>query len=99
MKSTDAAPPYETLEIGTPSDYTNDVYRFYFEVGEYKGLAGKVIKDFLGEEKFTFVLKLEHGYEIELPIQCVPDLTEELVTKGVGIYQIVRYAKTKNAWL
>jgi len=44
MKSTDTAPLYERLEIGTPSGYTNDVYRFYFEVGEYKGLAGEIIK-------------------------------------------------------
>jgi hypothetical protein len=99
MKSTDAAPPYETLEIGTPSDYTNDVYRFYFEVGEHNGLAEKVIKNYLGEENFSCVLELEPGYEIELPIQCVPDLTKELVTEGVGVYQIVRYEKTKNAWL
>ena len=31
MKSTDATPPYETLEIGTPKDYASDMYRFYIK--------------------------------------------------------------------
>ena len=40
-KYTDVAPAYEILEMGTLLDYTNDVYRFYFEVGEHNGVAEK----------------------------------------------------------
>ena len=98
MKSTDSIYPYETLEIGPPLDYTSDLYRFYFEVGEYNGIAQKIIANFLGENRFKSVIKLKHGYEIELPMQCVPDLTAELVKANVGIYQIVRYAKLDKIW-
>jgi len=48
--------------------------------------------------KVNYIIKLDRGYEIELPIQPVPDLAKELVAEGVGIYQIVRYAKTKSTW-
>ena len=34
--------------IGTPKDYTESLYRFYFEVGEYNDLAKTIITDFLG---------------------------------------------------
>ena len=99
MKSTDATPPYETLEIGTPKDYTDDVYRFYFEIGMSGENALNIIRKFLGPEKSKQILLLPHGYEIELPIQCVPDLIQELVQEGIGIYQVVRYAKTENVWV
>ena len=98
MKSTDATPAYETLEIGTPADYTSDMYRFYFEVAEYEQTALKIIENYLGEERSALLVKRDHGYELELAIQCVPDLTSELVNGDVGVYQIVRYAKTKNSW-
>ena len=98
MKSTDAVPPYETLEIGTPADYSNDMYHFYFEVAEYEQAALKIIENYLGEEKVSLLTKRDHGYEVELAIQCVPDLTRELVSGGIAVYQIVRYAKTKGSW-
>lgn len=98
MKSTDATPPYETLEIATPLDYTTDLYRFYFEVGEHNGIAKKIISNFLGEERSKQIVTLEHGYEIDLPIQCVPDIAKELVNDGIAIYQIARYAKTNGVW-
>ena len=50
MKSTDASPPYETSEIGTPLDYTSDLYRFYFEVGEHDEAAKKIILKYMGPE-------------------------------------------------
>ncbi|MBI9044962.1 MAG: hypothetical protein JEZ06_10780 [Anaerolineaceae bacterium] len=98
MKSTDAKPPYETLEIATPRDYTSDMYRFYFEVGEYQGSAKTIIQDFLGPEKSKSLVSLPHGYEIELAIQCVPDLIQNLVNDGIGIYQVIRYAKLAKDW-
>ncbi len=71
IKSTEATPPYETSEIGTPLDYTDDLYRFYFEVGENNGIAKNIIANFLGEAHSKSMITLQHGYEIELPIQCV----------------------------
>lgn len=97
MKSDEASPPYETLKIGTPKDYTTDVYKFYFELGEYQDHALKVLVDFLGDKNNT-INKLTHGYEVELPIQCVPDIVSALSKKNIAIYQIVRYAKTNNVW-
>ena len=47
LKNTDAKPPYETLEIGTPLDYTNDVYRVYFEVPGSTHESKKIITAFL----------------------------------------------------
>ncbi len=35
MKSINPGMPYETAETGTPLDYAEDLYRFYFEVGEH----------------------------------------------------------------
>jgi hypothetical protein len=98
MKSTDASPPYETSEIGTPLDYTSDVYRFYFEIGEHEEGAKKIILKYLGPEKSKSLIKLAHGYEVELPIQCVPDIVRELANVNIAVYQVVRYAKTNGIW-
>ena len=74
MKLTDADPPYESTEIGTPSDYTSDLYRVYFEVPDPSGIARKIIADFIGRERASTIIALAHGYETELPIQCVPEI-------------------------
>jgi hypothetical protein len=98
MKSTDASPPYETSEIGTPLDYTSDLYRFYFEVGEHDEAAKKIILKYIGPEKSNSLIELAHGYEVELAIQCVPDIIRELVNVDIAVYQVVRYAKTNGIW-
>jgi hypothetical protein len=98
MKSTDASPPYETSEIGTPLDYTSDVYRFYFEVTKHDEAAKKIILKYTGPEKSNAFIELTHGYEVELPIQCVPDIVRELVNGNIAVYQVVRYAKTNGIW-
>jgi len=57
MKSTDALPPYETSEIGTPKDYTDDLYLVYFEIGENKERAKAILESYLGadqEENIVF---------------------------------------------
>lgn len=98
MKNTDAEPAYETLEIGTPADYTSDMYRVYFEVGEYKGMVLKLLAEFLGEERAKNIVTLAYGYEVELPIQCIPEIVILLAEKNIAVYQVIRYAKTKNVW-
>jgi hypothetical protein len=98
MKSNEAKPPYETHEIGTPLDYTSDTYRVYFEVGEHEGMAFRILSEFLGEDRAKNIVQLAHGYELELPIQCVPDVLSLLCEKNIAVYQVVRYAKTSNTW-
>lgn len=99
MKNTDAEPAYETLEIGTPLDYTSDVYRVYFEVREHEGMVKEIISDFLGAERAKKVATLAHGYEIELPIQCIPEVVKLLTDRNIAVYQVVRYAKTNSTWV
>ena len=98
MKSPDAEPPYETSEIGTPLDYTSDLYRVYFELCDPSGTARKIIADFVGSERAANIVSLAHGYEAELPIQCVPELVRLLGAENIALYQVVRYAKTNGVW-
>lgn len=98
MKNTAADPPYETSEIGTPLDYTHDVYRVYFEVPDKSGIAKKILSDFVGDERAARMVTLAHGYETELPIQCVPDIIRLLTAENIAVYQVVRYAKTNEVW-
>ena len=98
LKNTDAEPPYETLEIGTPLDYTSDVYRVYFEMSDSTREAKKIISAFIGRERAEKIVTLAHGYEIELPIQCVPDVVRLLADANIAVYQVVRYAKTNGTW-
>jgi hypothetical protein len=98
LNNTDAVPPYETSEIGTPLDYSNDVYRVYFEVRDHGLVAKKIISDYVGEERASKIVTLTHGYETELPIQAVPDIVRLLAAEDIAVYQAVRYAKTHGVW-
>jgi hypothetical protein len=84
--------------IGTPRDYSSDLYRVYFEVGEFKNSARKILREFLGGDASGSMTELAHGYEVELPIQCVPDILRQLVEANIAVYQIVRYEKINGAW-
>ena len=70
----------------------------YFEVPDPSGIAGKIIADFTGPEKAASIVTLAHGYETELPIQCVPEIVRLLITENIAVYQVVRYAKTNGVW-
>ena len=85
MQRNEAEPPYDTLEIGTPLDYTSDVYRVYFEVHEYEGAVFRILSDFLGENRSQSVIQLAHGCEVELPIQCVPDVVRLLCEENIAV--------------
>ncbi len=90
--------PDTTSAGGTPRDYTEDMYRCYFEVGEHLGRAKEIISNFIGPEKAQELLTLAYGYEVEMPIQAVPDLVRLLVNSNIAVYQVVRYAKTDSVW-
>jgi hypothetical protein len=98
MNSNNADPSYETSEIGTPLDYTEDLYRFYFEIRDANGVAERALKSFLGSEHAKRLHRLTHGFEMDLPIQSVPDLIRILSGESIAIYQVVRYAKVDGAW-
>jgi hypothetical protein len=98
MKSNDADPPYETLEIGTPRDYSSDIYKVYFEVGNPNSAILNLLTDYMGVDKGRDITVLTHGYELELPIQVVPEVVRLLSENNIGVYQVVRYAKTNSTW-
>ena len=98
MNSSEQTQSSEPVTQGTPRDYSNAMYRVYFEVGEHQGMARKVIEAYLGPERSTNLTILPYGYECELAIQCVPDIVGELAKQNIAVYQVVRTAKTKNVW-
>lgn len=84
---------------GTPADYTGALYCVYVEVGEWKGLARDAISDFLVErsrelQDFHFspsdIRARQHGYEVDLPMQLIPELVRALTVRNVAIYQVLR---------
>ncbi|MCA4015388.1 hypothetical protein JKP22_21585 [Vibrio vulnificus] len=86
------------MKSGTPEDYSEDMYKFYFEVGEWEGDALAMIESFLGNSRSKNIIHLEFGYELTMPIQCVPDLVTLLNEKNIAIYQVVRGEKTEESW-
>jgi len=91
-------PAFDSRDLATPRDYSHGMYKVYFEVAEWEDNAYKVITEYLGPERSERVVKLDYGYEVELAIQCVPTLVQLLNDSGVGVYQVVRYAKVKESW-
>jgi hypothetical protein len=84
---------------GTPDDYGDTLYRVYFEVGEWEGIARDAIIAFLVERAndhpaFDFDDSLlharPHGYEVDLPMQLIPEVVRALAERNVAVYQVVR---------
>ena len=90
--------PRELSLRGTPRDYSTDMYRVYFEVGEHDGLARRTIEGCLGVERSKTLISLPYGYECEVAIQIVPEIMAALLRHNIGVYQVVRYAKTNSVW-
>ena len=51
MRSDDASPSLYLSAAGTPADYTEGLYRLYFEIRDADGAAERIIRDFLGAER------------------------------------------------
>jgi hypothetical protein len=62
-------------------------------------MAYDLIKGLIGSERENSIVRLSHGYEVELPIQCVPEVVKLISSQNMAIYQVVRYAKTSNSWV
>ena len=85
---------------GTPADYTDVLYRVYFEVGEHRSLAREVMTRFLASrcQSTPFlsshpasITRKESGYEVAIPMQIIPELVRELALHNVAVYQVVRF--------
>jgi hypothetical protein len=89
MKLTDTDPSYVSEEIGTPKDYTDDMYKVYFEVADVE----EKIFNLLEIYSYAPIEKLTNGYEAVLHIQMIPDIIRVISSRNIAIYQVIRYAK------
>lgn len=85
-------------EAGTPRDYSENMYRFYLELADCSPATRRMIEEFLPRNHASRIVDLAHGFELEMPIQCAPDLVRHLTTQRVGVYQLVRLAQTEGRW-
>lgn len=76
--------------LGTPRDYTDRRHSFYFELADPEGMPSVILKEWLGPDRFAQVVRHPFGFQIEMPIQEVPDVIRRLVNADVAIYQVVR---------
>lgn len=84
--------------IGTPLDYSEDLYEFYLETVDVDGIAERVLRSFLGPRHAKRLRRLAHGFEFAAPIQCAPDLIRLLTQENIAVYQLVRQSKVEGAW-
>lgn len=83
---------------GTHSDYSEDLYRHFFEVSDQDGIARSVLLKYLGNERSIHLRGVENGYELDIPIQCVPELVRLLTNDNIAVYQVARLAKSEGRW-
>lgn len=98
MSAVDPSNQSDATSIGTPLDYSESVYRFYLEVADCRPATRRLIEEFLPEHHAERIVDLDYGFEIEMPIQCAPDLIRLLSNDNIAIYQLVRLAKTNGRW-
>lgn len=89
MKKTDSEQQIDKLNTGTPLDYSNDLYLVYFEVMNAEGFI-RVLVSLLGQDILSSCKRFPYGYEVDIPIQCIPDIVRLLSAKNIAVYQIVR---------
>lgn len=83
---------------GTPRDYSQRLYRFYLEVEDPNGAVHAALSDYLGPEHAASLSAMAHGYELDMPIQCAPEVVRTLSQAGVAIYQLVRIGRVAGEW-
>lgn len=74
----------------------------YLEVGEHEDVAKGVIERFLAARSqeipglsFTTdsIRPHAHGYEVDIPLQLIPEVVRELSRENVAVYQVIRINK------
>jgi hypothetical protein len=98
MEPTDSLGADAGLNMGTPRDYSEDMYHFYFELIDHGGVAKELISGFLGERHSRSLTTVPFGYVFDMPIQCAPDLMRLLTRENIAVYQMIRLAKTAGVW-
>lgn len=70
---------------GTPFDYSDDKIKVYFEVAD-KQNTRKILKnlDFIDKIK-----ELNHGFEVNIAVQQIPDIIQYLERENIAIYAVV----------
>ncbi|MDP0590332.1 MAG: hypothetical protein QS748_14540 [Candidatus Endonucleobacter bathymodioli] len=86
------------MKSGTLRDYSEDMYKVYFEIGEFEREGLNTLTSFVGDFHSKHILHLEFGYELAIPIQCIPEVVRLLSQKNIAIYQIVRGEKIEETW-
>lgn len=85
--------------VGTPADYSDALCRVYVEAGESDFIALDAITAFLVERSadhpaFHFVPEAlrarDHGYELDLPMQSIPEGVRALAAAKVAVCQVRR---------
>jgi hypothetical protein len=84
--------------VGTPNDYSEDLYRFYLEVADQNSVVKNILCDFLGPIHRLSVLEMRRGYEFDMPIQCAPEVVSQLSRSNVAIYQLIRIRRVVGQW-
>ena len=84
--------------IGTPGDYSENLYRFYLELADCSPDTRRLLEDFLPQYHALRITDLDQGYEFEMPIQSAPDLVRHLLDRNIAVYQLVRLARAKGHW-
>lgn len=97
MDTTETEQPHGS-EMGSPRDYSERMYRFYLELADCCGKVRQMIEEFLPKQYAAKILKHDYGFELEMPIQCAPDLVRLLSSHNIAIYQLVRLSRSKNQW-
>ncbi|WP_205987520.1 MULTISPECIES: hypothetical protein [Pseudoalteromonas] len=85
-------------DMGSPREYTEHMYEVYFEVGEHENMALRTFEEYLGPDRLGFITPMDHGYLLKVPLQAVPDLVISLSEKNIAVYQVVRFARSKEVW-
>ena len=88
----------EKETIGTPGDYSENLYQFYLELADCSPNTRHLIEDFLPQYHALRIADLDHGDEFEMPIQCAPDLVRHLLDRNIAVYQLIRLARAKGHW-
>jgi hypothetical protein len=84
------------MKSGTPRDYSEDIYKVYFEVEGSEIVVLDILRKIVGDPYSKYILQLEFGYELGMPIQCIPDLVRLLSQSNIAIYQVVRGDKIEQ---
>ena len=98
MAASDPSYQSDSTSMGTPLDYSESAYRYYLEVAGCRPATKRLIEEFLPQHYAVRIADLDYGFELEMPIQCAPDLVRLLLDKNIAVYQLVRLEKTKGRW-